>query len=157
MHEKDIRDAFSYHAPTERKVSEFEAIRERMTETGGGHRRPAPQQPGAIDVHHSLPAGADDGERGHRHPRASRRAGRRLMASAATRTLLDADVWASSAEGTANRQTPEALGIVRTVGYDLKYQQRDSASTEPPADEPAVSRVGSGVPSQDAPRHPGVG
>ena len=48
------------------------------------------------------------------------------MASAATRTLLAADVWASSTEGAANRQLPEALGIVRTIGYDLKYQQRGS-------------------------------
>ena len=32
------------------------------------------------------------------------------MASAATRTLLAADVWASSADGATNRQTPEALG-----------------------------------------------
>ena len=33
MHEQDIRETFKYHAPTDRKVCEFEAIRERMTET----------------------------------------------------------------------------------------------------------------------------
>ena len=48
------------------------------------------------------------------------------MASAATRTLLAADVWASSADGATNRQTPEALGLTRTTGYGLEYQQADS-------------------------------
>lgn len=33
MLEDDIREAFRYHAPTERKVQSFEAVRERMTET----------------------------------------------------------------------------------------------------------------------------
>lgn len=45
------------------------------------------------------------------------------MASAATRALLAADVWASSTEGAANRQTPESLSIVRTAGMGIAYQQ----------------------------------
>ena len=45
------------------------------------------------------------------------------MASTATRTLLAADVWASSADGATNRQTPESLGLTRTTGYGLEYQQ----------------------------------
>ena len=48
------------------------------------------------------------------------------MASAETRALLDADVWASSADGAMNRQTPEAAGLTRTTGYGLEYQQRGS-------------------------------
>ena len=48
------------------------------------------------------------------------------MASAETRTLLAADVWASSTEGEANRQNPEAIGLTRTTGYGLEYQQLDS-------------------------------
>ena len=45
------------------------------------------------------------------------------MASAETRALLAADVWASSADGAMNRQTPEAAGLTRTTGYGLEYQQ----------------------------------
>lgn len=33
MNEAQIRETFRYHAPTERKVSTFEKIRELMTET----------------------------------------------------------------------------------------------------------------------------
>lgn len=45
------------------------------------------------------------------------------MASASTRRLLTGPVWASSSEGATNRQNPEALGLTRAVGYDLKFQQ----------------------------------
>ena len=46
------------------------------------------------------------------------------MASTATRALLDGPVWASDpTEGPANREDPEALGITRTTGYGLEYQQ----------------------------------
>ena len=45
------------------------------------------------------------------------------MASVDTRRLLAGPLWASSIEGAANRQNPEAAGLTRTIGWDLKYQQ----------------------------------
>ena len=48
------------------------------------------------------------------------------MASAATRTLIAADIWASSADGATNRQNPEDIGLTRTNGYGIEYQQSES-------------------------------
>ena len=79
------------------------------------------------------------------------------MASAETRALLAADVWASSSDGAMNRQTPEAAGLTRTTGYGLEYQQADSGLLPVAAGaESAVSRVGVGFPAQAAEGHPRV-
>ena len=53
------------------------------------------------------------------------------MARAETRTLLAADVWASSAAGALNRQNPEDLGITRTAGFGIEYQQANSGFYPP--------------------------
>ena len=54
------------------------------------------------------------------------------MASTETRALLTGPVWASDPDvGQDNRQNPEELGIVRTSGFGLEYQQRDSGFYPP--------------------------
>ena len=66
-----------------------------------------------------------------------------LMARTETKTMLDADIWASSSDGAENRQNPEDVGIVRTVGYDLKYQQEGSGLyPSSHGHQPAIPRVG---------------